>query len=102
MDSSVHTFNVFLHTNSYSEIEECQLQLAQSSAALDLLLSFAIDGSPMDVFTKMLIANCIFRLSHNTAAHPHLCHPDVLEKILQFFTTFEKILGLTYYNMVVG
>ena len=50
----------------------------------------------------MLIANCVFRLSHNVTVHPHLGHPDILEKILQFFTTFEKILGLTYYNMVIG
>ncbi len=56
----------------------------------------------MNVFTKMLVANCVFRLSHNTAVHPCLSHPDILEKILQFFTSFEKILGLTYYNMVIG
>lgn len=70
--------------------------------ALELLLTFAIHGSPMNVFTKMLIANCIFRLSHNAAVHQYLGHPDILEKILQFFTSFEKILGLTYYNMIIG
>ena len=83
-------------------MKECQVQLAQSSPALDLLLNFTIHGSPMNVFTKMLIANCVFRLSHNAAVHQYLSQPHILGKILQFFNSFEKILGLTYYNMIIG
>ena len=91
-----------LFINSYSEIEECQVLLAQNPPALDLLLDFALHGSPMNVFTKMLVANCMFRLSHNTAVHQCLSQPHILEKILQFFANFNKILGLTYYNMLIG
>ena len=71
-------------------------------SALDVLLDFALHGSPMSVFTKMLIANCIFRLSHNMAVHPALSHPRILDKILKFFVNFNKVLGLTYYNMLIG
>ena len=91
-----------LFPQSYSEIEECQLQLAQDSVALDLLLNFALHGSSLNVFTKMLVANCVFRLSHNKGVHQCLSQPTVMEKILTFLANFNEILDLTYYNFVIG
>ncbi len=70
---------------SYCELEACQLPLVQNTRAMNRLLHFATHGLPLNFFTKVLIANCVFRLSHNLEAHAHLAQPDILGKILAFY-----------------
>jgi len=70
---------------SYSELESCQLPLVQNKLAIDRLLQFAIHGPGLNIFTKMLIANCFFRLTHNSKTHRHLTEPGVVQQLLEFY-----------------
>ena len=70
---------------SYSELECCQLALVQNKPAINRMLHFAIHGPGLNIFTKMLIANCLFRLTHSYKTHSHLTEPGVIQQMLDFY-----------------
>lgn len=79
--------------HSYCELECCQLPLVENKPAMDRLLTFALRGSSLNIFTKMLIANCLFRLSHTLQTHQHLTNPSLLQPILDFYYRYPGSLS---------
>lgn len=75
--------------SNYSELESCQLPLVQNKPAMDLLLTFAVHGPSLNIFTKMLIANCLFRLTHSHETHRYLANVDVLGPVLEFYDLYQ-------------
>lgn len=55
---------------------------------MNRLFHFAIHGPPLNFFTKMLIANCVFRLSHNVDTHVYLAQPETLGQIMDFYDRY--------------
>ncbi len=74
---------------SYSEIPQCQVSLASNKQGMHAFLDFCLEGPSLNVFTKLLIANCLFRLSHNTLTHQFLLEADLLDKIILFFEKYK-------------
>ena len=70
---------------SYCELECCQLPMAQNALALNRLLQFTHHGSSINVFTKMLIANLFFRLSHSRQTHTYLVSAGIMRELIGFF-----------------
>ena len=58
--------------------------MARNTPALQRLLKFALHGPSINVFTKMLIANLFFRLSHSRQVHQYLFVETVLEQLIRF------------------
>ena len=73
---------------SYSELECCQLALVQNKPAVNRMLHFAIHGPGLNIFTKMLIANCLFRLTHSYKTHRYLTEPGVIQQMLDFYNRY--------------
>ncbi len=84
---------------SYSEIAQCQVPLASNKLIMHFLLDFCSEGPSLNTFTKLLIANCLFRLSHNIQTHQFLLQADLLEKIILFFTKYKE--NVTYKTSMV-
>lgn len=58
--------------------------MAKNTLALQRLLHFALYGPSLNSFTKMLIANLFFRLSHCRDAHQYLVVNSILEQLVRF------------------
>ena len=80
---------------SISEVECCSVKLARNRLAMDNLFQIALSGHSSNLFTLMLVANCIFRLTFNSVARACLTVPSVIEKILLFSEQNEHIIGFT-------
>ena len=59
--------------------------MLKNTPVLQQLLHFALYGPPEGIFTRMLIANLFFRLTHSQQAHQHLLTKTVIEKLIRFF-----------------
>ena len=69
------------------------MPLASNNRVLDMISTFSVSGPSLNIFTKVLIANCYFRLSHNVHTHRYLLEEETLKKILKFFTNFNGNVG---------
>ena len=78
---------------SYSEVECCQMPLAQNLEVMQRLLTYATNSSLVidaNVFTQSMISECVFNLSHCFEVHKYLAEPKTLELILQFYRRYDS------------
>ena len=66
--------------------------MSKNTPALQRLLHFALHGPSVNLFTKMLIANLFFRLSHSRDTHESLVEKSTIEKLLRFASDSTNVL----------
>lgn len=68
---------------SYCETRSCRLELGANTEAVQRILEFAL-VAPSDAYSRVLIANCTFRLSCSQETHLHLSSDAIFSRVLKF------------------
>ena len=69
---------------SFSELPECQLQIASHPSVLEQVLRVSMSDK-CHCSTSVVVSEILVCLAHSTATHQYLGKPNILEGLLQVY-----------------